>query len=432
VNAHELIADEGAARLAATPESSGRRGAVFVALAAGAFAIAFLAMPIAYDLVSFHGAVTPVLHRKVLIHLTFNCAANFIVMMVGLRASGRLDQRLSEVFAATLIAHGVLAFFTLVTRHFYSIPMMVLGGGASLVLGSAITFARGRIFRVRVGLLGPWHPVAEDPNIDCRRLDAWTTDLSGIDLILITADHEPDPATNAVLLKALLLGKRVRHVSEFMEEARRSCDVELFDIDAVSFSGVTRFRMAKRALDVVLVLVTAPVGLTVIAIAAVGVFISMGRPIFFVQPRVGLAGREFNIFKLRTMRAARQGEGGATLAADPRVTPLGRFLRRFRIDEVPQLLNVLRGDMSVIGPRPEWTPLAQAYAAQEPKYVLRQLVRPGITGWAQVNAGPAADLAETRVKLGYDFFYLKHISLTLDLQILVRTFVTLLAGGGVR
>jgi lipopolysaccharide/colanic/teichoic acid biosynthesis glycosyltransferase len=114
------------------------------------------------------------------------------------------------------------------------------------------------------------------------------------------------------------------------------------------------------------------------------------------------------------------------------VTPLGRILRRFRIDELPQLANVLRGEMSVIGPRPEWEPLAEAFERQEPKYAVRRLVRPGITGWAQVRAGPAADLAETRVKLAYDLFYLKNMSFALDLQILWRTGWTLLVGGGAR
>jgi lipopolysaccharide/colanic/teichoic acid biosynthesis glycosyltransferase len=151
---------------------------------------------------------------------------------------------------------------------------------------------------------------------------------------------------------------------------------------------------------------------------------------------VGLGGKPFRIIKLRTMRPAGGGGGGdaasATVRGDSRVTPVGGFLRRFRIDELPQMLNVLRGEMSVIGPRPEQPALAEVYAREAPSFALRHLVRPGITGWAQVRAGYAADVAETKVKLSYDLFYLKSLSFALDMQILWRTAWTLTAGGGVR
>jgi len=176
-----------------------------------------------------------------------------------------------------------------------------------------------------------------------------------------------------------------------------------------------------------------PLTAPILAVASMAVFGAMGRPIFFIQSRVGLGGREFQMVKLRTMTAgAADGAVAATVRNDPRVTPLGRWLRRFRIDEIPQFWNVLIGDMSLVGPRPEWTALAGVLEAQEPTFAFRHVVRPGITGWAQVKAGPAADLAETRVKLGYDLFYIKHLSFSLDLQILFRTVWVLATGGGVR
>ena len=132
------------------------------------------------------------------------------------------------------------------------------------------------------------------------------------------------------------------------------------------------------------------------------------------------------------MQPAGDSPGGSTVERDLRVSSVGRVLRRFRVDELPQLLNVLRGDMSIIGPRPEWTLLSEKYSQELPVYTYRHLVRPGITGWAQVRSGYASDLAETRTKVGYDLFYIKNLSFSLDIQILVRTVWTLISGGGAR
>lgn len=424
-----LPADAPAAGRRLTQSHRRRTQAVLVGLA---LVTALAIMPTIYALVAFHGATRPLTKPDVASRLALNGLANFCVMIWAMRASGRLDQRLTEVLAVALVVHGALAFFTLVTRSFYSIPMMTLAGLASCALGWTMIFARSRLLRPQVGIVGPWHPIFADPNLDCRRLTAEASELHDVDLVLVTEEDDAAVASNSLLLRALLLGKRVRHVAEFMEEGRGACEIGLFDIDAVSFAGVTRYRHAKRALDLLLVFVTLPITLPLTLLGALAVFASMGRPVVFVQPRIGRAGRLFSMFKLRTMRIAAPDESMATAPGDARITPVGRFLRRFRIDELPQLFNVLRGDMSVVGPRPEWAPLAERYAAEEPKYLLRQLVRPGLTGWAQVRAEPASDIAETRIKLGYDFFYLKHISLGLDLQILWRTAWTLIHGGGAR
>lgn len=139
------------------------------------------------------------------------------------------------------------------------------------------------------------------------------------------------------------------------------------------------------------------------------------------------------MYKLRTMRdSADNRVGTATSIGDNRVTKAGQILRRFRIDELPQLWNVLKGDMSLIGPRPEQEGLSYAYISSVPSFAYRSLVRPGITGWAQVNAGYAANLEESRVKLSYDLFYVKNISFSLDIQIVLRTVFTILGGAGVR
>jgi lipopolysaccharide/colanic/teichoic acid biosynthesis glycosyltransferase len=159
--------------------------------------------------------------------------------------------------------------------------------------------------------------------------------------------------------------------------------------------------------------------------------LSSKGPIFFRQTRVGMGGRNFDVIKFRTMFTDAEA-GGAKWATknDPRVTKVGMFLRKTRIDEIPQLWNVLRGDMGFVGPRPE-RPEFVAWLSQElPFYYLRTLIRPGLTGWAQVRYGYGATLAETKEKLEYDLYYIKHMSLGLDLLIMFETIKTILRRRG--
>jgi lipopolysaccharide/colanic/teichoic acid biosynthesis glycosyltransferase len=284
-----------------------------------------------------------------------------------------------------------------------------------------------------VGIVGPWHWIADDRDLLCRRIEAPTDTIADCDLVLITFEGPlPAPWTD-LLSRALLAGKTVRHVAEYLEEARGVVAIAHFDIDTLPAMQIARYRAGKRVLDLVCVAVLAPVAAPIAALAAAGVWLTMGRPILFIQARAGLGGVPFRMLKLRTMRPAAPGDAViATTRQDPRITPLGRWLRRFRIDELPQLWNVLVGDMSLIGPRPEQPALAERYARDVPAFAYRQLVRPGITGWAQVRAGYAADLEETKIKLAYDLFYLKNFTLGLDLRILIRTVWTLISGAGVR
>ena len=191
-------------------------------------------------------------------------------------------------------------------------------------------------------------------------------------------------------------------------------------------------RGGKRLFDVLVSLTLAPLVLPIIVASSAIILLTMGRPVFFRQVRVGLGGRPFMILKLRTMRPGERDGQTATAVGDKRITPVGRWLRRAHIDELPQLWNVLSGEMSLVGPRPEQPALADAYAREVPAFAHRQLVRPGITGWAQVKAGYAANLAESRVKLDHDLFYLKNCSLGLDVEICVRTIWVLISRADAR
>ena len=191
----------------------------------------------------------------------------------------------------------------------------------------------------------------------------------------------------------------------------------------------TLFNRATRVLDVIVATVLLLVTLPIVALAALAVLICDGRPVFYRQRRVGRLGREFTMVKLRTMERDAEKHGPQFAAPDdPRVTRLGRVLRRLRLDELTQLVNVLLGEMSLVGPRPERPEFVAQLAAQIPFYPFRLAVAPGLTGWAQVNMPSAVTLEEHRRKLEYDLFFIRERSLGLYLLILLRTVSAALGG----
>lgn len=178
----------------------------------------------------------------------------------------------------------------------------------------------------------------------------------------------------------------------------------------------------KRALDIVVASIALVVLLPVFAIAALAVRLDSRGPVVFRQTRVGQFGQLFTMLKLRTMVEHAEQDGAQWASkSDSRITPVGSFLRRSRLDEIPQLLNVIVGDMSLVGPRPERPEFTRKLEAKIPFFVHRVLVKPGITGWAQVNAGYAASEAEASTKLSFDLYYVKNLSFAMDLRVLLRT-----------
>jgi lipopolysaccharide/colanic/teichoic acid biosynthesis glycosyltransferase/glycosyltransferase involved in cell wall biosynthesis len=190
---------------------------------------------------------------------------------------------------------------------------------------------------------------------------------------------------------------------------------------------------AKRLLDVATVIALAPLWLPLAAGVALAVRFDSKGPALYSQPRVGRDGQVFTLWKFRSMVHGLQAPGvHFAQADDPRITRVGRILRRTRLDELPQLFNVLMGHMSLIGPRPEQTAFVRDFAATIPSYPYRHLVRPGLTGWAQVQQGYADSADTTRIKLSYDLYYVAHYSLALDLLIAAKTVKTVCTGFGAR
>ncbi len=236
-----------------------------------------------------------------------------------------------------------------------------------------------------------------------------------------------------VVLQAALLherGVRIRTLSLFYEQWLGKLPLSelervslLFDIGEVH---AARYARLKRMLDVA----AASVGVVALAfvtpLVVAGDVIANRGPLFYRQARIGRGGGVFRIWKFRTMRPEHGGSGGApstdpTRESDPRVTPFGRLLRRTHLDELPQVLNILRGELSIVGPRPEQPHLVERLSEKIPFYALRHLVRPGLTGWAQVKYHYGADDLDAMEKLQYEFFYLRHQSLGLDVRVMART-----------
>jgi exopolysaccharide biosynthesis polyprenyl glycosylphosphotransferase len=180
--------------------------------------------------------------------------------------------------------------------------------------------------------------------------------------------------------------------------------------------------LTKRALDLTLSLIGLAVAGPAMLAVALAIKLDSPGPVFFRQERIGQFGRIFSVFKFRSMRAdAARPPAPASGQPDPRVTRVGRFLRRTRLDEIPQLINVVLGEMSLVGPRPEWTALVPEFREKVPLYMYRLAVKPGITGWAQVKNPYGATVENTWDKLQYDLYYIKNMSIFLDLLIVLHT-----------
>lgn len=251
----------------------------------------------------------------------------------------------------------------------------------------------------------------------------------------VVADFRADmPADwQRMLAKAALDGMPVYHWKQLAESLSGMVDIEhLSENNLGALLPSSIYLRFKQLMDVTGALLALPFALVIMGVAAIAIRNEDGGPVLFRQTRTGFRGRPFTMLKLRTMSVGGQGGPAFTVDDDPRITRVGRFLRRYRLDEVPQVINILKGDMSWIGPRPESIELADWYDREVPFYSYRHILRPGITGWAQTNQGNVAEVRAATGKLRYDFYYIKYLSPWLDALIVFRTVRTVLTGYGAR
>jgi exopolysaccharide biosynthesis polyprenyl glycosylphosphotransferase len=236
------------------------------------------------------------------------------------------------------------------------------------------------------------------------------------------------------LLEAQERGVEIVRFPRAYEDLLDRVPIRLLEADWILRSFVDQaqpngfYELAKRLLDIVGGLVGVVILLIILPFAAIAIVLDDGFPIFYAQTRSGRGAQLYNIIKLRTMRRNAEADGRPKWAKedDERATRVGRYLRKSHLDELPQFLNVLRGEMSLVGPRAERPELMAMFEKHVPFYRGRLMVKPGITGWAQINFGYAATIEETIVKLEYDLYYIKHRNIMLDLMILLRTPATML------
>lgn len=207
----------------------------------------------------------------------------------------------------------------------------------------------------------------------------------------------------------------------------------LYENDLGSLLPPAGYMLVKRLLDILCVLAALPFALPLMLLTAIAIRLESAGSVLFVQNRVGQGGREFKIYKFRSMRTDSE-QNGAQLAqvGDSRITRVGSFIRKTRLDELPQFFNILKGDMSLIGPRPEQKVFVEQFEKSIPFYQYRHIVKPGLSGWAQVTQGYAGNTDETQVKIEHDFYYIKHFSFSLDVLIMFKTLKIILTGFGAR
>jgi sugar transferase (PEP-CTERM system associated) len=240
------------------------------------------------------------------------------------------------------------------------------------------------------------------------------------------------------LLSCRLNGVRVSDVPRFFEQVHGQVPIESLKASWLIYGDGYRQgpmrRFVKRTFDLVFGTLLLMAASPVMLVAALVIRMESSGGVIYRQKRVGLDGREFVVYKFRSMACDAEKDGCAVwaIAGDPRITTFGRFIRRARIDELPQLINVLKGEMSLVGPRPERPEFVSNLTEQIPFYAVRHSCKPGLTGWAQVRFSYGASIEQAAKKLEYDLFYVKNQSLALDLQILLETVRVVLLGEGAR
>lgn len=307
---------------------------------------------------------------------------------------------------------------------------------------------RTGIYYVQVQDEIPLYPLIENIKSDlfsymgtCRLIEgAFTQDahkLNSGSFFVINSISLYDTGTQKELLRMKMRGVNILSYESFCELYLEKIPVEAITEEWVILSAgfdtifSNTYVKAKRIFDIAVSLFGLTVTSPLLLLSAVAIKLESKGPAFFKQIRTGLNGEPFTIYKLRSMRSDAEKDGAKWAAEnDSRITGTGNFLRKTRIDELPQLINVLKGDMSFIGPRPERPEFDRQLEEAIPFYMVRYTVKPGLTGWAQVNYGYGASTEDSKEKLMYDIYYIKNYSFVLDCRIILRTIHIVLFGKG--
>ncbi len=338
-------------------------------------------------------------------------------------------------------AYGLALASLLLARLNYNRLFLSVSFAMSLLIAFSIALHVARNVRRRFCLVpfGRTERVREAPDVEWEVLTEPVVPNGAKAVIVADLQYDHDDDWARMLAVAAVKGHEVYHTKVLLESLTGR--VSMDHLSENSFGSLVpnlAYVHAKRILDLAAVVALAPLLAPAVLAIALCVKLSSPGPVFFIQERMGYRGIPFRMVKFRTMylrdgvsNEAARGEA-ITATGDPRITRIGHFLRRTRVDELPQIWNVLKGEMSWIGPRPEAIPLSRWYEGEIPFYIYRHIVRPGISGWAQVKQGHVTDLASVGAKLNYDFYYIKNFSAWLDLLIALKTLRTIQSGFGAR
>ncbi|WP_241033862.1 sugar transferase [Vibrio maerlii] len=342
----------------------------------------------------------------------------------------------SRAIPTVLSTYGIAFFWALIFRIDYSRPILIMGMTLTTLWFLSFYLWKERKIKAELYVVGkPKQSLKSlSDNIKLLQIDN-NTPLSALKSgVLVDLHSSLSSAEERIIADCTLAQIPIYHVDLLSERLNhRVSDFNLSHTSLKSMHPNVQYAQLKVALEKTLIIALLPIILPIALFISLAIFAQRDGPVLFRQTRVGQHNKVFTLFKFRTMAdiKAEQKEAFAT-HTQHRVSTLGRFLRSSRLDELPQLWNVLKGEMSIIGPRPEQPNFAKQYSLEIPFYSFRHTLKPGITGWAQVTQGYTDSTETTKAKLAYDLYYLKYFSWRLDFEIYVKTIGVMLTGKGAK
>ncbi|MDG6799195.1 sugar transferase [Glaesserella parasuis] len=362
----------------------------------------------------------------------FIILALFIILM---RYPG--NRSVGFIPSSVISVYGCLILFLAIFRLNYSSLLLIPSFFMSLLSGFILYFITIRFSKKRIAIipLGNIQNLEKITTVDWIKLEKPDLSEKTYDAIVVDLYSE-DLAEEwqKFLAETALMNIKIYNAKNLEESLTGRVRSRYFyenDLGTLQPSGI--YQIIKRVIDVIAVLVTLPITICIMLITAIAIRLESKGNVLFIQKRVGQGRKEFNLYKFRSMCQDSEKDGAKFATTnDMRITKVGKFIRKTRIDELPQFFNVLKGDMSLIGPRPEQKVFVDKFIKEIPFYNYRHIVKPGISGWAQVIQGYTADVNDTKIKLQYDLYYIKNFSIWLDILIVFKTIKTMLTGFGAR
>jgi len=355
------------------------------------------------------------------------------LVVLNIRARYPGGRAAAFIVPTILIVYGLFALLTLMSHLAVSRYLLLSSSACAVVWMVGQYLLTHKHMRIKLAVIPGGRYTAEILSLAYAH-PLTTLSLGGVryDGVVADLDHS-DAATQRFLAQCALDRTAVYDARDVYESLTGRVKIHRMSENKMGALLPSPFyEVIKRCIDITIVVATLPLTLIIGGVVAVLIKLESTGPVIYTQTRIGQGNRPFTMYKFRSMRFDQDAPPQFAASADPRITRTGRVIRKLRIDEFPQFINVIKGDMSLIGPRPEQPGFVAEYEEKIPFYSYRHIVKPGITGWAQVRHGYTASSDETQVKIEHDFYYIKHCSFSLDLIIMLMTLRIMASGFGAR